>query len=58
MRLLLASGSPRRQLLERLGLEFDFVAPEVDETQFPEGARGVCGEGGAFQGGASGWRTL
>ena len=39
MRLLLASGSPRRrELLERLGLEFDFVAPEVDETRFPEEA--------------------
>ena len=39
MRLLLASGSPRRrELLERLGLEFDFVAPEVDETRFPDEA--------------------
>lgn len=36
MRLVLASGSPRRrELLERLGLEFDVVAPDVDETRFP-----------------------
>lgn len=39
MRLLLASGSPRRrELLERLGLDFDFVAPDVDESRFPEEA--------------------
>jgi septum formation protein len=39
LRLLLASGSPRRrELLERLGLEFDFVVPDVDETRFPEEA--------------------
>jgi len=31
MRLLLASGSPRRrELLERLGLDCDFGAPDVD----------------------------
>ena len=39
MRLLLASGSPRRrELLERLGLDFDFVSPDVDESRFPEEA--------------------
>ena len=39
MRLLLASGSPRRrELLERLGLDFDFVTPDVDESRFPEEA--------------------
>ena len=39
MRLLLASGSPRRrELLERLGLDFDFVAPDVDESRYPEEA--------------------
>lgn len=39
MRLVLASESPRRrELLERLGLEFDIVAPEVDETRFPDEA--------------------
>ena len=37
MRLVLASGSPRRrELLERLGLDFDVVAPGVDETRYPE----------------------
>ena len=35
-RLLLASGSPRRrELLERLGLEFDMAAPDIDETPLP-----------------------
>ena len=39
MRLVLASESPRRrELLERLGLEFDIVAPDVDETRFPDEA--------------------
>ena len=39
MRLLLASGSARRrELLERLGLDFDFVAPDVDESRFPDEA--------------------
>ena len=39
MRLLLASGSPRRrELLERLGLDFDVVAPDVDESRFPDEA--------------------
>ena len=39
MRLVLASGSPRRrELLERLGLDFDVVAPDVDETRYPEEA--------------------
>jgi septum formation protein len=39
MRLLLASGSPRRrELLERLGLDFDFVSPDVDESRFPDEA--------------------
>ena len=39
MRLLLASGSPRRrELLERLSLDFDFVAPDVDESRYPEEA--------------------
>ena len=37
MRLVLASGSPRRrELLERLGLDFDVVAPDVDETRYPD----------------------
>jgi septum formation protein len=37
MRLVLASGSPRRrELLERLGLGFDVVAPDVDESRFPD----------------------
>ena len=35
-RLILASTSPyRRMLLQRLGLPFETVAPEVDETPFP-----------------------
>lgn len=35
-RLILASTSPyRRMLLKRLGLPFETVAPEVDETPFP-----------------------
>ena len=39
MRLVLASGSPRRrELMERLGLDFDVVAPGVDETRYPEEA--------------------
>jgi septum formation protein len=39
MRLVLASGSPRRrELLERLGLDFDVIAPDVDETRFPDEA--------------------
>jgi septum formation protein len=37
LRLILASGSPRRrQLLESLGLTFDVVVPEVDELRFPD----------------------
>jgi septum formation protein len=37
MRLVLASGSPRRrELLERLGLEFDVVPADVDETRRPD----------------------
>ena len=36
---MLASGSPRRrELLERLGLEFDSVAPDVDEARLPDEA--------------------
>jgi septum formation protein len=36
LRLVLASGSPyRRQLLERLGLPFISVTPEVDESPLP-----------------------
>lgn len=36
MRVVLASGSPRRHaLLERLGVPFDIVAPDVDETVRP-----------------------
>lgn len=39
MRLVLASGSPRRrELLERLGLDFDVVAPDVDEARYPDEA--------------------
>jgi septum formation protein len=39
MRLVLASGSlRRRELLERLGLDFDVVAPDVDETRYPDEA--------------------
>ena len=37
MNLLLASGSPyRKQLLERLELEFSCQAPDIDETPLPE----------------------
>jgi septum formation protein len=37
LRLVLASGSPyRRQLLERLGLPFTTVAPEIDESPLPQ----------------------
>ena len=37
MRLVLASGSPRRrELMEQLGLDFDVVATDVDETRFPD----------------------
>jgi MAF protein len=37
MKLILASTSPyRRALLERLGLPFDAIAPEVDETPLPD----------------------
>lgn len=36
-RLILASGSPRRrELLASLGLEFEVVRPDVDETQYPD----------------------
>lgn len=36
MRLVLASGSPRRaQVLSQLGVDFVQVSPEVDETQLP-----------------------
>ena len=36
MTLILGSSSPRRaELLETLGLEFEVIAPEVDETRFP-----------------------
>ena len=37
VRLILASSSPRRKdLLDSLGLEFDVIAPEVDEHRHPE----------------------
>ena len=37
LRLVLASGSPyRRLLLERLGLPFTSVAPEIDESPLPQ----------------------
>ena len=37
VKLLLASTSPRRrELLEALGLQFEMVAPEVDELRLPE----------------------
>lgn len=37
MRLILASGSPRRAaLLESLGLRFEVVSPEVDESRYPD----------------------
>ncbi|MHB1565901.1 MAG: Maf family protein [Acidiferrobacter sp.] len=36
MRIVLASGSPyRRALLERLGLEFEVMVPDIDETERP-----------------------
>lgn len=36
MRLVLASSSPRRaQLLRQIGLDFDVVATETDETRYP-----------------------
>ncbi len=42
MRLLLASGSPRRAaLLTQLGVRFDVVAPDVDETRLPGEEPGV-----------------
>lgn len=42
MRLVLASGSPRRsELLERLGLVFDVEPADVDETRLPGEAPGV-----------------
>ncbi len=37
MKLVLASGSPRRRyLLETIGLDFEARSPEVDETRFPD----------------------
>jgi len=42
VRLVLASASPRRrELLERLGLEFDVEASDVDETRRPDETPGV-----------------
>lgn len=42
MRLVLASGSPRRKaLLETLRLDFDVEPAEVDETRLPDEAPGV-----------------
>lgn len=42
MRLVLASGSPRRaELLNRLGLVFETSPPDVDETRLPDEAPGV-----------------
>ena len=39
MRMVLASGSPRRrELMERLGLEFEVQVPEVDESRLPDEA--------------------
>jgi septum formation protein len=36
VRLVLASGSPRRrELLTQLGLTFDIVSPDIDETELP-----------------------
>jgi septum formation protein len=41
MRLLLASGSPRRRsLLETIGLRFESQTPEVDESRHPDEAPG------------------
>ena len=37
MKLILASSSPyRRELLQRLGIPFEVVAPEIDETPTPD----------------------
>ena len=37
MRILLASSSPRRrQLLAQLGLRFDILSPDIDETRLPD----------------------
>lgn len=37
MKLVLASGSPRRkELLDRLELDFDVRAPDIDETRLPD----------------------
>jgi len=42
MRLVLASSSPRRrELLERLGLDFEVEPPDVDETRRPDESPGV-----------------
>ncbi|HUF15766.1 MAG TPA: Maf family protein [Acidimicrobiia bacterium] len=42
MRLVLASGSPQRaELLDRLGLEFDTVPADIDETRHPGEPPGV-----------------
>lgn len=42
MRLVLASGSPRRRdLLASLGLEFEVIPPEIDERRLPEEAPGA-----------------
>jgi septum formation protein len=45
MRLVLASGSPRRrELLSALGLEFEVVSPDVDESRHPDEAPSVYAE--------------
>lgn len=37
MRIILASSSPRRQeLLSQLGLDFEVIKPEIDESRLPE----------------------
>ncbi len=42
MRLVLASGSTRRrEILARLGLDFDVMAPDVDETRRPDEAPAI-----------------
>lgn len=42
MRLILASGSPRRaDLLKRLGLDFDVRPPDIDETRRPDEPAGI-----------------
>lgn len=42
MRLVLASGSPRRaDLLRGLGLEFELSPPDIDETRHPDESPGV-----------------